>query len=440
MPDIILNRKVVLDENLSAKININISNVPTHTGEYYAPPYHIFELPDDFVLIDLQDDKGKIDGYNITEKNRTFTHGNLSQSLTFYKELVFSINDTTRNITSISLVFSSDKTYGNSTPNLFSLNNIGLYVSFPTPAYENTEVFLQNNFFFIPQREDIKDGNYLVSENKNEARISYRENNRSVPGIRPNLIFFKNETKGNWTLLETERYITDIENPSEKEIAEFKIADEFFYILENITGFVSPYKKFVIEVFNSGDLCGDARACAGTAGFTIRRDAISADTMIHESMHAFQQQIRKNVYLEPLVWFDEGTATYAGNLFSELYNKKYSTNYYIPNKPSYESVKEFYLKNNRTVEDVYFLYEYSAFSFHIYVKECGENALKKVFQTLKEIKETKSPYKITTSELVKIMGDACGKEMTEDDIDYPYRDLFLKDENAFREKIKNFVE
>ncbi len=453
LPQYILNYDIVFNEDLSARINftMNISRDP----KYFRYDFYLFTLPQDAVLIDLYDTLGKIKNYDIIEKNetsvsaRSFVHSNgtrIYENITvenYYKELNFTANDMESNDTHIiTTVFLTNYSYTNSTPLFYGLYIPIFHFLTGGPKFiNNLKVVLPDNFYFIPQKTDIRAGNYLVSENKNALTMKAVDMNpKSIS--QPSLGFFKNATAGNWTLLELNNYVVSIETPSQKQIDELKAADEFFYILENITGFQSQYSKFVAEIFDFPEgFCGHDVACAGIVGFVAKPYAVKADTIIHESMHAFQLQIKNGVKLkEAAAWFDEGTATYVANLFAESYADKYKSYNYSLRKLDYNSVKEFYLIGNKTTDNVDFFYDYSAYTFAAYVQECGKDALKKIFQNLKSrADKIVDFYYMTTEEFIQIMGDACNRTFTEDEIDYPYKELLLTNETAFKEKIKNLV-
>ena len=421
---------IIFNEKLEAKVNLTILDIPKKY-EFY-----VVSLPKDAILLDLYDSLGKINNYTITPRN--YTEISRTKNYTkYYQELIFTANDMNKStIEKATIIFISNLSYKNSTPVFYDLDstNIGFFTSI-SQNFGNIEVYLPDNFYFFPQKTDIRIKNYLISENKKIGKMRYINTNESSSW--PSLTFIKNLNDEKWKIIESEKYIVGIENPSEEQINEIQKAERYFYILENITGFELPFSKLMIEVFDFSEEkgCLEAEACAGHFGFVIKPNAIKANTIIHESMHVFQFQIRKGAtFKDPISqkWFDEGSATYAANLFTNLSGEGSQT------KLAYEQLKEFYLSENKIIKDINFAYAFAAFDFAAYVQKCGNEALRGVFQEIGRRNE-KSIEPISEEELIKIMGDSCKRNMTNDDLDFPYKNLLLTNESAFKEKVKNLV-
>ncbi len=262
-------------------------------------------------------------------------------------------------------------------------------------------------------------------------------------------------TKGWMRYLDVE-FVADLEEPSRLQIGEtehfivasvyeeanwFKERVEPYYpVITQLTGLPSPYKKH-LAVIDSEPPTFDSETTLKIShpvprGGIFLTGLIFPELAIHETTHVYLEFLDK---FNQTSWFNEGSATYTQKLMVDYdlkfieYNelkKLYETNHVFDQAWSPSLNREKYPIN---------YYMYGAFIIDGYIQEYGLEAMHKVYLRLKELSAGCEGRCYSHKDIIKVMIETSGKPITEEDILYPYKKLFLTNKSLFLQKVEPLV-
>ncbi len=252
-------------------------------------------------------------------------------------------------------------------------------------------------------------------------------------------------------------FVADLEDPSRLKIGEtehyiiasndeeanwFKKSVEPHYpVITQLTGLPSPYKKH-LAIIDSEPPAPDLETMYKIS-HSLPRGGIFLSgpfypaVVIHETTHVYLEFLDK---FNQTSWFNEGSATYTQKLMVD-YDLKFL---------HYHELKEIY-ETNHIFDEAWVplinpekypvnYYMYSAFIIDAYIQEYGLEAMHKVYLQLKELSAKCESICYSHDDIIKVMIEASGKPITEEDILYPHKKLFLTNKSLFLQKVEPLVQ